>query len=410
MNSNRSNSDKNEPAPLKVLFITHNYIRNTRDFAGVFLHLLARKLREHNIEVHVVAPHDAGCETEEEIQGIKVYRFRYADDDKETFAYRGDMHRQLMSNPLKILTLRKFLKASLKLAEKVIENEHISIISVHWVVPNGWVAKKLKSKYKDKIKILLSSHGTDVRILTKKSYVYPFFKSAIKKSDGWTVVSNFLKNLVMTKDSAAAKKIQIVPLPNDDSIFYPDDNILEDPNLVVAVSRLTIQKRIDFLLKSIKAVAAVRPSVKLEIYGKGPERENFLKLIKELDLTSRVKICDPVEHRELRNVYNRAALVVLNSIDEGFGLVLTEAMLCRTAVIGAKSGGITDIIDNQKTGLLVNVDDVEHLAGRIKLLLEDTSFRLRLAEAGYRKALDKFSARSSAQTYAELFRTLCNKE
>ena len=105
---------------IKVLFVTHNYIRHKGDFAGVFLHLLARKLKEQDVEVHVVAPHDAGLTEYEEVEGIKIYRFRYADDDKETFAYRGDMHQQLFKNPFKIIRLLKFLRESYKLSCKII--------------------------------------------------------------------------------------------------------------------------------------------------------------------------------------------------------------------------------------------------------------------------------------------------
>jgi glycosyltransferase involved in cell wall biosynthesis len=112
---------------------------------------------------------------------------------------------------------------------------------------------------------------------------------------------------------------------------------------------------------------------------------------------------EPIAQNDLRAVYNRASVVVLNSVDEGFGLALTEAMLCKTAVVGTESGGISDIIDDGETGILVPPDNPARLADGLQLLLEDSILRNRLAEAGYRKALARYSSRSSARNYGELF-------
>ncbi len=397
--------DRNQTKRLKVLFITHNYIRRKGDFVGVFLHLLARKLLENNIEVFVVAPHDNGIPEYKEIEGVKIYRFRYADDKNETLAYRGDMHRQVLKNPFKLFRLYKFLKSFFRLASQVIEKEDISVVSVHWIVPGGVIGKWLEKKYKDRIRLFISSHGTDIRLLTRFSFLYSYLKPAIKKAEKWTVVSNYLKELLLKQDSLLKDKIDVVPLPNDETVFYPDENISRDRNLIVAVSRLTKQKRLDFLVKAIMIVYENQPEIRLEIYGAGPEEENLKELIKKYNLGENIKIMKPVSQEELRKTYNKAAAVVLNSLNEGFGLILTEAMLCQTAVIGTKSGGITDIIEHSETGLLVPPDDSARLAEAIQRLLEDENLRDRLAKAGYHRALVHFSSVSSAKQYAQMYKS-----
>ena len=389
---------------IKVLFLTHNYIRFKGDFAGVFLHLLARQLREEGVEVVVVAPHDTTLPDSETIEGIKIHRFRYGRDEEETFAYRGEMHRQLFRNPFRIFLLIRFLKSAYHLACSVIEKENLSVVSVHWVIPNGVVAHFLKKRYKDKIKLILSSHGTDIRLLCEMPLIHRFFRPIIKQAKAWTVVSSYLKSKITKLGKEAADKVTVVPLPNDETLFYPDPQVHKEPMLVVAVSRLTGQKRISFLLEAMKAISKELPEARLEIYGTGPEKLSLARRIDELGLKGRAIIMEPVPQQELRKVYNRAAVVVLNSIEEGFGLALTEAMLCRTAVIGTNSGGITDIIEDKQTGLLVPPDDIEKLADAIGMILKDRHLRARLAEAGYRKALAQFSSRSSARKFAELFR------
>ena len=390
----------------KILLLTHNYIRRRGDFAGVFLHLLAARLTELGYEILVVTPHDAGLPEYEEIDGVKIYRFRYAEDKNETFAYRGNMHRQVLTNPFKIKTVIKFLKAAYKKTTDVIEEENISIVSVHWVIPNGITGYFLKEKFGGRIKMFLHSHGTDVRLLTKFYLVYLFFKPIIKKFERWSVVSNYLKRLILERDIYIADKIDVIPLPNDEKLFYPDDNIAEDPNLILSVSRLTVQKRLDIFVKALAILKDEFPELRAEIYGDGPERKRLLSLIDENRLADRVRILNPVSQEKLREVYNQAAVVVLNSVDEGFGLSLTEAMLCRRPVIGTDSGGITDIIDENETGLLVEENNPAELAEAIRRYLNNPALRDNLGKAGYQKAISHFSSESAASQYAELFKYL----
>ena len=113
-------------------------------------------------------------------------------------------------------------------------------------------------------------------------------------------------------------------------------------------------------------------------------------------------ISPPVPQDKLRQVYNRAAVVVLNSYQEGFGLALSEAMLCGAAVIGARSGGITDIIEDSQRGLLVPPDDSSALADAIIELLSNTNRRRALAEKGYRFAHNTYASGPLAERYAQI--------
>jgi len=390
--------------PIKVLFVTHNYPRRKGDYSGVFLHLLATKLLDFGIEIHVVAPHDKNTAEYEDMDGVKVYRFKYADAKDETLAYRGNMHRQLVANPFKTFTLLKFLRRATAKASEVIEKENIKLVSVHWVVPNCVIATRLKKRYGDRIKTILHSHGTDARIINNVYPIYLLARKAMLQSESWTVVSTFIQRLILERNVDVADKIRVFPMPNDEEIFYPDESIREEPNLVVAVSRLTKQKRLPHLIEAIKLASAEVHDIKLEIYGSGPERGMLRRFIKERGLEDRISIKNPVPQKDLREIYNRASVAVLNSSGEGFGLILTEAMLCRRAVIGADSGGIVDIIDHEKTGLLVEPESAVDLSGALVGILKDNDLRDRLAQAGYEKALEEFSSFSAAKRFAVLYR------
>jgi glycosyltransferase involved in cell wall biosynthesis len=82
--------------------------------------------------------------------------------------------------------------------------------------------------------------------------------------------------------------------------------------------------------------------------------------------------------------------VVLASENETFGLVLAEAMLAGVAVIGTNSGGVTEIIKNQETGLMFEPGDSDGLASCIRMLATDSEFKKNIAENGREKARGAF--------------------
>jgi glycosyltransferase involved in cell wall biosynthesis len=105
---------------------------------------------------------------------------------------------------------------------------------------------------------------------------------------------------------------------------------------------------------------------------------------------------------KLKILYEKCDIFVLPSMEEGFGMVLVEAQLCGKPVVGVKSGGILDIIEHEKTGLLVEPEDSQSLASAIEKLLTDEDFAEKLADAGYRSAQEKFSSETITRKYIEV--------
>ncbi len=390
--------------PIYLLVLTHNYPRYKGDYAGIFIQLLCRKLVSQGISPIVLAPHDNGAAEYEENEGIKIYRFHYAPTVKEqTIAYRGQMHNLVLKSVSGIFKFKNFLDSFKKSASEIIEKEKIDIIAGHWLVPSGLVMKQLAKKYD--IPMIISSHGTDVRLM-KKYYkvVYRYLKSFTRKLKCWTVVSSFLRDELLNLDSSLKQKLEILPLPHDESIFFEDKSVAKESNLITAVTRFTDQKRVDVLIKAFALLSEINSSARLEIYGSGPLEDNIKNDIDRFKLKGKVKIYEPVSQVELRKIYNKSSVVVLNSVEEGFGLALSEAMLCRTAVIGTDSGGIVDIIENEKTGLLVEADNAPALSGAMFRLLSDGELRMKLADNGYQQATKNYASSSLAKRYAEIIR------
>lgn len=392
-------------ADIKLLMVTHNYPRFEGDFAGIFISLLAKRLGEHGITPVVLAPHAPGAKEFEEMDGVRVYRFRYAErDEDENLAYQGSMHKLVLGSVSGIFRFKHFLDCFRRATEDVIVREQVNALAGHWLVPSGMVLKTINRRRK--LPVFMYSHGTDVR-LAKRYFkaIYRYMADFCQALHSWTVVSSYLKNELAAMDRRLENILEVLPVPHDESIFYKDDSVATDDNLVVAVTRFTRQKRVEYLIRAFALVVEKNSEARLEIYGGGVLQGDIEGLIDKLGLKSNVTIRPPVTQRELRTIYNRAAMVVLNSYEEGFGLALSEAMLCGTAVIGADSGGISDIIEHRQRGLLVRPDDSAALAEAIGRYLSDKELRDSMASAGLRFAGENYTSAALAARYADIVRS-----
>jgi glycosyltransferase involved in cell wall biosynthesis len=146
------------------------------------------------------------------------------------------------------------------------------------------------------------------------------------------------------------------------------------------------------------------PAASLDIVGDGPNREALKQLAQQLGVASRIRWHGQLSQAELPPLYQRAAAVVIPSVDEGLGLVAVEALLCETPVVAFDSGGLRDVIQHEKTGLLVKPGDRAALASALDNLLARDGRGSQLGRAGRLYALSAFAPESAARRYAEIYR------
>lgn len=105
-------------------------------------------------------------------------------------------------------------------------------------------------------------------------------------------------------------------------------------------------------------------------------------------------------------IYNCFDVIVLTTYAETFGLVLIEGMKCGVAVVGSNAGGVPEIIEHGKTGLLYESGDPGGLAACLKQLSEDKTFRKKLAKAGQQFADEVFSEEQHHKKLMQIFISL----
>jgi len=380
---------------MKVLFLTHSFPRKEGDAAGSFVLRLAVALRAEDVTVQVVAPAAPGLPATDEIQGIRVDRFRYAPRRYEKLAYTGNMASDVASSWSARLALVGFLGSDFVHAVRARRSFEPGIIHAHWWFPNGVVGTWLGSLAH--VPVVTTLHGSDVRLARTVGVAKPMFNHVLKHSAAVTTVSRWLQE--ETGKLAPGIEATVAPMPVATELFSPD-GATPRRNLLF-VGRLNAQKGIEHLLR---AVAAMKTRADLDVVGDGPSRQALEQLAGELSIGDRVRWHGQLPQPELAAMYRRAAAVVVPSIDEGLGLVAVEALLCEAPVVAFDSGGLKDIIQHEKTGLLVAPGDRSALASTLDDLLTREGRGADLGRAGRLYALSTFAPESAARRYAGIYR------
>jgi glycosyltransferase involved in cell wall biosynthesis len=379
---------------MNVLFLTHSFPRREGDAAGSFLLRLAVALRAENVNVHVVAPAADGVPASEEIEGIPVDRFRYAPRRYEKLAYTGNMASDVASSWTAKFALVGFLGADFVQAVRARRNLEPQVVHAHWWFPSGVVGTWVGGL--SHVPLVTTLHGTDVRLARSVGVAKPLFGHVLKHSAAVTTVSSWLKD--KTQELAPEINPIIAPMPVSTDLFVPGTS--RDGNRLLFVGRLMPQKGVDHLLH---ALAAMKSQASLDIVGDGPSRAALELLARELGVAARVRWHGQLSQSELPRLYQSAAAVVVPSAEEGLGLVAVEALLCETPVVAFDSGGLRDVIQHDRTGLLVPAGDRTALARTLDDLLGRPGRGGDLGRAGRLYALSAFAPESAARRYAEIY-------
>jgi glycosyltransferase involved in cell wall biosynthesis len=395
---------------MKVLFLTHCFVRWKGDLAGSFLLGLAKKLKKRGIKILVVSPHEKGIMQKEIIEGIEVYRFRYAPSKWERLAYKGEMQELVINKVVNQLLFLSFMICFLIKSLKIVKKEKIGVIHSHWWIPSGVVGLVL-SKMVNK-PYIVTSHGTDVFMLKKFSFLKFLARLVFNNAKSVTVVSNSIKNILITTLKVSPTKINIFPMAAELNLFYPTPVKKREENIILSIGRFIELKGYKYLIEAIRILKKKGKKIKLMLIGEGPEEELLKEKVKLLGLTEEVEFVGFKPKEELNYFYNMCDVFVLPSVtdssgkQEGLGLVLLEAMSCKKPVIGTKSGGIPDIIKNGKTGLLVEEKDTSGLAKTIERVLKDEKLATTLAQNGYKYVIENFTASKIARKIEKIYFSL----
>jgi glycosyltransferase involved in cell wall biosynthesis len=165
------------------------------------------------------------------------------------------------------------------------------------------------------------------------------------------------------------------------------------------VAALVPHKGQRHLIEAARLVIRAIPDARFLILGEGERRDSLERLIRDHHLEKHVLL--PGFRTDVLGCIKAFDLYVTSSVSEGLGTSLLDAMACSRAVVGTRAGGIPEIIEDGRTGVLVEPRDHAALASQIVRLLNDPELRRRMGAAGLARVAERFTVeRMVAETAA----------
>jgi len=376
---------------MKVLYIVTAFPRYEGDVITPWMVETIKRLKREGVEVTVFSPSYKGLKSHQ-IYGIPVKRFRYFFSKWENLTHEETAPDRVAKGFLpKLLVFFYLLFGSFSII-KLCLKEKFDVIHVHWVVPHFWFG--FLARLVSKAPIVSTFYGVELRwVKTKVSIFKPFLKRSIKSSNKIIAISRHTY-----KEMVDLFKRDAEIIPYGVSLSEKDlavEKSLAKPSSILFVGRLVERKGVQYLIEAFGRIVK-DTQAQLVIVGQGPEKEKLQRLAKEKNLNDKIIFAGFVDDKSLKSYYQNCSVFVLPAITdekgdtEGLGVVLIEALSYKKPVIASKVGGITDIVIDGKTGLLVPEKNSEELATALKKILSDTNLATRLGEEGYIHVKEKF--------------------
>lgn len=166
-----------------------------------------------------------------------------------------------------------------------------------------------------------------------------------------------------------------------------------------------IQKGLDTLLDAMAVIVRNRPEVELRIAGRGKDMDRVRSMARELGIEPNLRFLGAVDEAERQRLFAGAAVQLMPSRFEGFGMVAAEAMAAGVPLIAAASGSLPEVVDAPRGGVLVPAGDERALADAAMRLLDDAAAREALS-ASARKSARRFEWGAVADRHFEFLTRL----
>ena len=140
------------------------------------------------------------------------------------------------------------------------------------------------------------------------------------------------------------------------------------------------------------------------LVGEGPMRTSIEARAAQLDLNAHLTLTGALPPDRVAEIYGKADVVVLSSTSEGVPIVLMEAMSHALPVVATEVGGIPELVDDGRTGLLVPSEDPASLADALRRILDDPERAKEMGREGAKTIVESFNAATSAAQLERLFR------
>jgi L-malate glycosyltransferase len=379
---------------LKILFLPTWYPSKKNLVSGVFIKEHAKAVSLYN---EIIVLYSEGCEKElkknwqiisdKEEDGIRTVRIKHKKSPipKTTyFIYLWSIH----------IVFKKLLR----------EGWLPDIIHAH-IFRAAVPAVILGKLYK--IPVVITEHCSGFPRCALTFFDRLRARFAMNKAKVILPVSKDLESAI--RNYGIKNKFEVIPNVVNTDLFYPllarfnSCNREDGIKRVLLVALLSPKKGISYLLKALALLRQKRKDFVLDIVGDGPNRKEYEKITKDLELDGIVKFYGIKPKEEVAEFMRNCDFFVLPSLYETFGVVYIEAMACGKPIVATRLPVLQELI-TQERGILIPPRDIEALSNVIDNMLDRYQDYSPEKIAGYAK--EKFSYRLVGQQIDKIYRSI----
>lgn len=272
--------------------------------------------------------------------------------------------------------------------------EKLDLFHVHYAIPHataGYLAKQILHDHGRHVPVILTLHGTDITLTGKDPSYFPVVKFGITHSDRVTAVSHFLKGETIQK-FGIQRHIDVIYNFVPSRHQSPPPEVTRKirqhfaPNgekIIIHISNFRPLKRVEDVLEAFVCIHKAIPSVLL-LVGDGPTRLSLENKCREYKICHRVHFLGKMDF--IHALLSASDLMLHASESESFGLVLLEAMASGVPVIATRVGGVPEVVDDGKSGFLVDVGHIDHMCQRALQVLQDAQLYNQMSQNARKRA------------------------
>ncbi len=294
----------------------------------------------------------------------------------------------VITTPLHYLPLsywyKKVGEQHLRAVRKTIEKKDISfdIIHCHFTYSSGYVGERLKAEFQ--VPLIVTAHGFDIYDLPFRNTFWQE-KVAATLNAADRVITVSANNVKCIRKLGVETPVDLIPNGYQKKLFYPLEKVKsrqtlqlpEGGKIIVSVGNLITVKGHTYLIEAMSGLVKRQKDLLCYIIGGGGCRKQLELQIHKLGLEGKVVLMGTLNHKEINLWLSAADMFVLPSLNEGNPTVLFESLACGCPFIGARVGGVSEIVDDDKLGYLFepgNVKDMGVIIGKALTKKWDKSY------------------------------------
>ncbi len=369
-----------------------------RTVGGISAHIfnLSKQLVKLGVDTYVVTCDFPGAPAREDVNGAHIVRVDSYNSPSPDFATWDSLMNVNMQR--EAVSLIRSLGGE------------VDTIHAHdWLVANAAIGLK----HIFRIPLVATIHATEVG---RRNGLHTDYERMIHQTENWLVheawkticCSQYMTSQVKWAFGMPQNSLALIPNGVDVSDFGEDFDkadfrkrfALPDEKIVLFVGRLVYEKGVQTLVSAMPKILS-RVNAKFVIVGDGGMRDPLMRQISSMRLTHKALFAGFLDEFTLRKLYMTADVCVVPSFYEPFGITALEAMAAKTPVVVSDTGGLSEIVEHDKTGVKVYPGNPDSLAWGVTRVLLDQRYADWIRSNGYQKALQVYDwAKIALQTKA----------